>query len=104
MDLFVIVWFILFFGIIIKNIARFVENENSPVLTVYSTVVATRRKTHHHNHNGSMHTSHSYHVTFELADGQRMELKVKRQEFRELTEGMRGMLTYQGTRFKGFAP
>ena len=39
MQLFVIIWLILFFYIIGKGIAQFVENENSPVLTVPATIV-----------------------------------------------------------------
>ena len=95
MEIFVVIWFILFFYIIAKNIGQFIENENSPVLTVPATIVDMRRKTHHHH-------SHSYHVTFEVENGERMELRVKRYEYSELTIGDRGMLTHQGTRYKGF--
>ena len=31
-----------------------------------------------------------------------MELRMLRNDYRELTAGDRGMLTYQGTRYKGF--
>jgi len=102
MQLFVIIWFILFIYIIAKNIGQFIENENSPVLTVPATIVDMRRKTHHHHHNNGHHISHSYHVTFETQDGEMIELRVKRYEYKELTVGDTGMLTHQGTRYKGF--
>ena len=102
MEIFVIIWFVLFFWIIVKGIAQFIENENSPVLTVPATIVDMRRKTHHHHSNGHHHHTHSYHITFEKEDGERLELKVKRYEYNELAIGDRGVLTHQGTRYKGF--
>ena len=102
MQIFVIIWFVLFFWIIGKGIAQFIENENSPVLTGPATIVDMRRKTHHHLSNGHHHQSHSYHITFEKEDGERLELKVKRYEYNELSIGDRGMLTHQGTRYQGF--
>ena len=100
--LFVVVWLILFFYIIGKGIAQFIENENSPVLTAPATIVDMRRKTPHHHSNGHHHHSHSYHVTFQKESGERLELKVKRYEYNEMAIGDRGILTHQGTRYKGF--
>lgn len=102
MQIFVIIWFLLFFYIIAKNIGQFIENENSPVLTVSAAIVDMRRKTHHHHHKHGHHHSHSYHITFETQDGERLELRVKRYEYNELTIGDSGMLTHQGTRYLGF--
>ena len=99
---FIIIWFLLFFYIIAKNVAQFIENENSPVVTVSAVIVDMRRKTHHHHSNGHHHHSHSYHVTFETRDGERLDLRVKRYEYNELAVGDKGMLTHQGTRYKGF--
>ena len=72
------------------------------MLTVSATIVDKRRRTHHHHSNGHHHHSHSYHITFETQDGERLELRVKRYEYNELAIGDRGMLTHQGTRYKGF--
>lgn len=66
MQIFVIIWFVVFFYIIAKGIGQFIENENSPVLTGSATIVDKRRKTHHHHSNGHHHHSHSYHITFTL--------------------------------------
>ena len=98
MEIFVVIWFVLFLWIIGKGIAQFVETENSPVLTEPATIVDMRRKTHHHQNRHS----HSYHITFEKEGGERLELKVKRYEYNELAIGDRGILTHQGTRYKGF--
>ena len=103
MEIFVVIWFVLFFWIIGTGIAQFIENENSPVLTIPVTIVDMRRKTHHHHHKHGHHHSHSYHVTFEMENGERLELRVKRYEYNELSIGDRGMLTHPGTRYQGFA-
>lgn len=102
MEIFVVIWLVLFIYIIAKNIGQFIENENSPVLTVAATIVDKRRRTHHHHSNGHHHHSHSYHIAFETQDGEMIELRVKRYEYNEMEVGDRGMLTHQGTRYKGF--
>lgn len=102
MEIFVVIWLVLFIYIIAKNIGQFIENENSPLLTVSATIVDKRRRTHHHHHSNGHHVSHSYLVTFETQDGELLELRVKRYEYNELEVGDRGMLTHQGTRYKGF--
>ena len=102
MQIFLVIWFVLFVYIIAKNTGQFIENENSPVLTVPATIVDMRRKTHHHHSNGHHHHSHSYYVIFEVENGERLELRVTRLEYNELAVGDRGMLIHQGTRYKCF--
>lgn len=102
MEIFLILWFVLFFYFIFKGVSQWIENENSPVLTMPATIVDMRRKTHHHHHKHGASISHSYHVTFEKEGGERIELKVKRYEYNEMTIGDKGMLTHQGTRYQGF--
>ena len=102
MELFVVLFFILFFAVIAKNIAQWFKNENSPRLTVPAVIVDKQRKTHHHHSGGHHHHTHSYHVTFQVESGDRMELHVAGHEFGMLIEGDRGMLTFQGTRYLGF--
>ena len=96
----------MFIFVFVKNISEWVNNNNSPRLTVEAKIVDKRSHTshHHHNHNGHMHTSSStsYYVTFEVQSGDRMELKVPRSEFGLLVEGDEGMLSFQGTRYLGF--
>lgn len=107
------VMFLLVFGIIIvsliKSVIQWGKNNASPVLTVEATVVAKRADVSHHMHadgnDGAMHhsTSTSYYVTFEVESGDRMELHVPSVEFGMLVEGDHGRLTFQGTRYHGFA-
>jgi len=95
------------------------SNNNSPVLTVLSKVVAKRMAVsshnhhsngmHMHQHHGTPMTTHStssstttYFATFEVESGDRMELKVPDKEYGILVEGDEGKLTFQGTRYKGF--
>lgn len=102
MEFFFVIFLILFVYILAKNIGQFIENENAPILTVHATIVDMRRKTHHHHSNGHHHHSHTYHVTFEVESGERLELRVRRSEYNELAVGDRGTLTHQGTRYRGF--
>jgi len=102
MEIFIVLFFIVFFLIIGKNMTQWFKKENSPRLTVPAKIVDMRRKTHHHHSNGHHHHSHTYHITFEVESGDRMELKVHRNEYGLLTVGESGMLSFQGTRYLGF--
>ena len=102
MEIFVVLFFILFFAVVFKNIAQWFQNENAPRLAVSAKVVDMRRKTHHHHSNGHHHHTHTYHVTFEVESGDRMELKVSRSEYDMLTVGDTGRVSFQGTRYLGF--
>lgn len=87
---------------IARNIGEWVKNNNSPRLSVDAKIVGKRVATHHHHSNGHHHHTHSYHITFEVQSGDRMELKVPRSEFGLLVEGDEGILSFQGTRYLGF--
>lgn len=109
MGLFYIMFFLVFSMIIytlIQNIAEWDKNNKSPKLTVDAKIVDKRSHTthHHHNHNGHHHTtrSTSYYVTFEVQSGDRMELRVPRDEYGLFVEGDTGMLSFQGTRYLNF--
>lgn len=102
MEFLTVIFFILFFAVVIKNIGQWFRNENSPRLTVPAKIVDMQRKTHHHHTNGHHHHSHTYHVTFEVESGDRMELKVSRSVYDMLTVGESGKVSFQGTRYLGF--
>ena len=89
-----------FIFIAIKGISTWSKNNQSPVLTVPAQVVAKRTKTSGGSGNSSASTW--YYVTFEVQSGDRMELGVSGGEFGMLAEEDLGMLTFQGTRYKGF--
>lgn len=113
--MFQIMFYLIFFIVIgtiivrvVRGMATWHKNNQSPVLTVNAKVIAKRTNvsTHHHHHgnNHGMHTSSStsYYVTFEVKSGDRIELMVSGQEFGMLVEGDYGELTFQGTRYKAF--
>jgi hypothetical protein len=108
-DLFGILFFLaflLFFGVfafmIAKSIGQWNKNNHSPRLTVAATVIAKRTNVSHHHSSGHHHHSTTYHVTFQVESGDRMELMLNGNEYGLLVEGDRGMLSLQGTRYLGF--
>ena len=97
---------------IVKNISTWNQNNHSERLTVPAKIVAKRTKVSQHQqpnagdatgaHGFTVMSSTSYYVTFELENGERMELSVKGPEYGILAEGDTGALSYQGTRYLGF--
>lgn len=97
---------------IVKNISTWNQNNHSERLTVPAKIVAKRTKVSQHQqpnagdatgaHGFTVMSSTSYYVTFELENGERMELSVKGPEYGMLAEGDIGALSYQGTRYLGF--
>lgn len=86
---------ILFFFLALA-IVRWIKNENSSVNRVPVTIIHMRRKKHLRAH------YQSYHVTFQVEDGAQIELRVNHNEYDAMSVGDRGVLTHQGTRYKGF--
>ena len=96
----------LFIVTAVRGIRQWHRNNNSPRLTVDAAVAAKRTEVSHHHHHGAgstHHTSTWYYVTFQVESGDRMELPVSGREYGLLAEGDRGRLTFQGTRYLGFA-
>ena len=93
---------------IIKGISEWSRNNASPRLTTDATVVTKRMNVSTYSNAGShsmamVNSSTQYYVTFEIANGDRLEFTVHGDEYGVLVEGDHGKLTYQGTRFLGFA-
>lgn len=98
-------FFIVFVGTLLKGIGRWNKNNHSPKLTVPVKVVAKRTNVSRHHHGGEHHhtsMSTSYHVTFEVESGDRMELRLSGSQYGLIVEGDQGLLTFQGTRFLNF--
>ena len=89
---------------VFRGLRQWNSNNQSPIQTMEVTIVAKRTEVSHHSNVGTHHSSSStYHyATFEADDRSRMELGVRGQDFGMLVEGDKGLLTFQGTRFKGF--
>lgn len=106
---FVIVFAIFLYGII-KGIGTWNHNNSQPVLTVAAKVVSKRanvsRGTTSFNQNDVTQSNDyaytDYYVTFQVESGDRMEFKVKGEEYGLLAEGDLGKLTFQGTRYLGY--
>ncbi len=102
----------IFVTTVVRGIATWSKNNNSPRLTVSANVVAKRINTTHHNHgnisnvNGMQgyHTTSatSYYVTFQVDSGDRMEFKISGSEYGVLLEGDSGKLSFQGSRYINF--
>lgn len=95
---------------IIRGLAEWNKNNQSPRLTVDAKVVSKRENTTHYQNNANyevthavtMRTNTTYYVTFEVESGDRMEMCVDGQQYGMLAEGDSGKLTFQGTRYLGF--
>lgn len=109
----IVVFAVLLVGIIGRGLYVWIRNNNAPQETVNARVVTKRMKVSGHGGTtmtrnvATMNTVHSstytrYFVTFELENGQRLELGVKDPEYGMLAEGDQGRLSYQGTRYLGF--
>lgn len=103
--------FILIFGMIIffivQGIMQWNKNNRSPKLTVSAKIVSKRTRVTHNHHdagNGAMcmDSFTTYYVTFQVENGDRIELCVGGNEYGMLAEGDFGMLSFQGTRYLGF--
>lgn len=92
---------------VVRGVAEWSRNNDSPRLSVPAAVVSRRTSvTHHHHHNANgthhVHPVTHYHVTFEVESGDRMEFSVSGREYGMLAEGDYGQLSFQGTRYLGF--
>jgi len=103
-SIFIPIIFILVIGFFIfmavKGISTWSKNNQSPMLTVPAEIVSKRTKTS--GGSGDSSASTWYYVTFQVQSGDRIELGVNGSEFGMLAEDDLGMLTFQGTRYKGF--
>ncbi|MCI5842948.1 MAG: DUF2500 domain-containing protein [Clostridiales bacterium] len=102
--------------VIVRGIAEWNRNNHSPRLDVEAAVVAKRTDVSHYHHPNTgdasgvhgfrgFHTSTSttYHATFRVASGDRLELRVSGREYGALAEGDKGTLSFQGTRYLHFS-
>ena len=96
---------------VVKGIGTWEWNNKQPVQSLPARLVSKRTDTSGGgsslmNDNDDMMNSRvttSYYVTFEVDGGERKEFGLSGREYGLLAEGDQGMLTFQGTRYKGFA-
>ena len=94
-------WLILIVIVVqlVRGVIQWGRNNASPRLTVEATVVAKREQAWRSQH----HHGTTYYATFQVESGDRIELEIPVRDIGMLAEGDRGRLTFQGTRFLGFA-
>jgi hypothetical protein len=85
----------------VRGLTQWSRNNASPLQTVPAVLVTKRGQVS--GGSGDSSASTSYYATFELRGGERLEFRVRGREYGQLVENDRGQLTYQGTRYKGFA-
>jgi len=90
-----------FATVIVKGVGQWSRNNASPVVTTMARVVTKRGEVH--GGTGESRAQTAYFATFEMPTGERCELALPARESGLIADGDTGQLTYQGTRFKGFA-
>ena len=101
--IFIVLCFVIVFGgiiyVLVRAISQVSYNSSQPVEVVATTIVGKRTSTRGGG-GDSMVTTSNY-VTFETEDGVR-EFSLGGNDYGLLVEGDKGMLSSQGTRYKGF--
>ena len=93
----VIVIFIFVICTMFANGITHAKDKKKPLIPVEAKIVSKRSQV-----TGMDHNFTQYYVTFQLINGERMEFKVKDNEYGYLVEGDEGTLTFQGSIFVSF--
>jgi hypothetical protein len=80
------------------------EYNNAQVIVSAPALVRSKRSTEVRLRGEQEEPTRSYFVTFQFDSETERELGVSCEEFASLTEGARGLLNYQGTRYCDFVP
>jgi hypothetical protein len=97
----VVILVAVFATVTVRGVGQWRRNNASPVVTTIARVVTKRGELH--GGTGESRARTAYFATFEMPTGERCELALPAREFGLIADGDTGQLTYQGTRFKGFA-
>ena len=102
--IFIVLCFVIVFGgiiyVLVRAISQVSYNSSQPVEVVATTIVGKRTSTRGGG-GDSMVTTSNY-VTSETEDGVRRQLSLGGSEYGLLVEGDKGMLSSQGSHYKGF--
>lgn len=101
--IFFVIFGIVIFGFIFaigKGISQAAVNKSKPIETVPARIIGKRPHTWGGSGDSAAHTS--YYVTFELENGERVEMPVNDDFYGMHIEGDVGMLTHQGTHLMSF--
>ncbi|KUP04177.1 hypothetical protein Q75_16465 [Bacillus coahuilensis p1.1.43] len=101
--IFIGIIFVIVIGSIIiggaKGISEWDNNNQSPKLSTKGRVVSKRTEV---RGGGETRAYNEYYITFEVQSGDRMEFKLKGEEYGMLAEGDEGEIHFQGSRYLGF--
>lgn len=92
----VICVFIFVIGSMVVAGIKYAGNKTLPVVPAHAKIVSKRTKV------WGDHSRTSYYATFELENGQRMELSIPDEKIGYLVEGDEGTLSFQGEIYVGF--
>ena len=99
-----IVALVLIVSRIVQGIGTWHQNNRSPKRTVQAVLVGKRTAVWGHSGTNTVgSTSTAYFLTFQVESGERTEFNVDGRVYGMTAEGDRGQLSFQGTRFLGFA-
>ena len=108
LELMSVIVFAVFIFAAVSIVRQWVQNNNSPRLTVEAAVVSKHTHTTQQPVAGDPTGAHGFHtttdcvVTFQVESGDKLKFSVSGSEYRMLAEGDYGRLTFQGTRYLGF--
>ena len=99
-----IVAFVLIITRLVQGIGTWNRNNHSPKQTVSAVLVGKRTAVSGHSGTNTVgSTNTAYFLTFQTESGERTEFNVDGRVYGMSAEGDRGQLSFQGTRFLGFA-
>ena len=100
---------VLFVIIVVKGLAQYHRDNQAPMLTEQAVVTYIPPVRDFHttpyssNRSGFFNSSSAAFVSFQLNSGEVKRFRLQKEEYERLQAGDRGMLTYQGSRFRGFS-
>ena len=99
-----IVAFVLIIARLVQGVGTWHKNNQSPKQTVFAVLVGKRTAVWGHSGTNTVgSTNTAYFLTFQTESGERTEFNVDGRVYGMSAEGDRGQLSFQGTRFLGFA-
>lgn len=100
MGLFLTIFVVVVVVKLVQGARTVAANSAQPERSVTARVVGRRMRTEGGGNDTAVRSV--YFATFELPDGERLELKVPARQYGQVAEGDEGQLTHQGTWFRGF--
>lgn len=93
-------------GTVVVNLSRWHKNNTAPQQELKARVAEKRTSVGGRDEGQVIAPGYAcwYYATFEVENGDPLELELTEQQYGRLNEGEEGILTVQGTRYLGFEP